>query len=544
MKLFFFYAFCTVKNNLRRLLHTWVAVVMAACLVLGLLVGLGVAMLEEAMGPPIEELPEETLPEEPPSPADEALAATVAELVLCGVILLSLVYAALSSEKNGSIVFLPADVQLLFPAPMRPQSVLLFRLTVQMGGMLLLLLWLPFQVPLLVTELGLAPAAVLLCLLALCLLLVFSRLLHILLYTLCATRPTLRRLLRPVVFSLLFCVGLCFYLTYQNAGGDPLAAAEQFFCAPWTRLIPIYGWLKGLCLYALEGAYLPALLCLLGLLLSATLLAAVIWQLKADFYEDAMAKSAETAEAQQNAEEGRSILTTRKKDRRDSLQRDGLHHGQGASIYFFKTLYNRFRFAHLRIFTKTSETYLLAALGVALLCLLVFGGTSPTAPVMLTVCALAFFRSLGNPLGADTQLCSFFMVPEPAHTKVFWSLLGGSTVCLLDLLPAALVAAFFPGGDPLAALFWLFFILSVDLYATTAALFLDVSLPLSLAKTVKSVILILFIYFGLLPDAALLAIGLALGYFPLFACLAAVLNLALGMIFFALSPWLLERGRR
>ena len=39
------------------------------------------------------------------------------------------VFFALSADRNGSKIFLPADVNLLFASPMKPQSVLMFRLT-------------------------------------------------------------------------------------------------------------------------------------------------------------------------------------------------------------------------------------------------------------------------------------------------------------------------------------------------------------------------------------------------------------------------------
>ena len=47
MKLFFYYAFCSVKNQLRKLFKTWVAIFFAVCLLFGVLIGLGAAALDE-----------------------------------------------------------------------------------------------------------------------------------------------------------------------------------------------------------------------------------------------------------------------------------------------------------------------------------------------------------------------------------------------------------------------------------------------------------------------------------------------------------------
>ena len=61
MKLFFYYAFCSVKNQLRKLFKTWVAVFFAVCLLFGVLIGLGAAALDELAS---EEMPPEEEEEE------------------------------------------------------------------------------------------------------------------------------------------------------------------------------------------------------------------------------------------------------------------------------------------------------------------------------------------------------------------------------------------------------------------------------------------------------------------------------------------------
>ena len=83
-----------------------------------------------------------------------------------------------------------------------------------------------------------------------------------------------------------------------------------------------------------------------------------------------MAKSEEKAEllAAAQSQKGGVGIVKRKKDRSDNLRRDGMRHGSGANVFFHKAMYNRFRFAHFGVFTKTSETYLVAAVGAAVLC--------------------------------------------------------------------------------------------------------------------------------------------------------------------------------
>ena len=254
-----------------------------------------------------------------------------------------------------------------------------------------------------------------------------------------------------------------------------------------------------------------------------------------------MAKSEETAEllaAAQSEKAGVTVIR-RKKDRSDKLRRDGMQHGSGANVFFYKAMYNRFRFAHLGIFTKTSETYLFAAVAVSVLCRFVIQAEG-LIPVMLTLGVLTFFRAMGNPLEQDTQMDHFLLIPENTWHKLFWSLMGGTANCFLDLLPAVIVAALLLGENMLIALAWIPLIVSVDFFATTVGAFIGLSVPVSAGKMIKQLIQILFIYFGLLPDIAIMAIGLVFEQ-PVLAAIGCVLvNILLGLVFFFLTPLFLE----
>ncbi len=552
MKLFLYYAFCSIKNQIHKLFKTWVAVFFVVCFAFGILVGLGATMLEDlaadfaeedTMSP--EETPDEefddTFEEEPMTEEELRMFLKVVELGLGAAILLMLVWKAFASDKSGCVIFQQADVNLLFSSPMKPQSVLLFRLMTQIGATFALSIYLGFQIPNFVINLGLSIWVCLGLIAALILLILLGQLLQILLYTIGSTHPRIKSRIRPITVGILGVIAAAYVLYWQTSALPPLEAALAFFNAPASRFIPIWGWLKGFCMYVIEGNILGIVLTSVANLATTVLLIWIIWHIRADFYEDAMAKSEETAAAQAAAAEGRSIQ--RKKDRGDRLRRDELKYGQGANVYFFKAMYNRFRFAHFHVFTKTAETYLIAALGVSLLLKFVIEINDITA-VALVLAGFAFFRSLGNPIMSDTSMDSFVMVPESPWAKVFWSTMGGSLNCLLDLLPALLVATVILGVNPLITLAWMVFILSLDFYSANVGIFIDFSIPTSVAKNIKGVIQIMFIYFGLLPDIVLLILGGIFGLFPLFAGIAAALNLFIGGIFFAFSPMFLAYGRK
>ena len=542
MRLFGYYAWHSFVNQLRKLFKTWVLIFLVICMAVGALIGVGAAMLDDASGEDEEIVESEIIEEEPGAMEKLGIEPEeFVELIVGGIILVVFVFQAISADKNGSKIFLPADVNLLFSSPMKPQSVLLFRLMTQLGTSILASVYLLFQLPNLVLNLGLSIWVALAMIATWCLTIVIGKLLQILLYIVCSTNVKLKSHLRNGIYVFLLVIAGAYLLYWKTSGEHYMVAATGFFNGSVSRFIPLWGWLKGFCMFAIEGNIVGLLVSFAAIVVGGSLLTYIIWHIKADFYEDAMAKSEETAEllaAAQSAKGGVTVIR-RKKDRSDKLHRDGMRHGSGANVFFHKAMYNRFRFAHLGIFTKTSETYLVAAIGTAVLCRFVIQ-TNGLIPIILTLGALTFFRAMGNPLEQDTQMDHFLLIPESTWHKLFWSLLGGTANCFLDLLPAVIVSALLLGENVLLALAWLPLIVSVDFFATTVGAFIGFSVPVSAGKMVKQLVQIMFIYFGLLPDVAIMAVGLTFDQPVLAAIGCTVINVLLGLVFFFLSPLFLE----
>ncbi|MBO6054227.1 MAG: putative ABC exporter domain-containing protein, partial [Oscillospiraceae bacterium] len=551
MRLFAYYALHSFKNQLRKLFKSWVLIFIVACMVIGGGIGYGAARLselseeqepvtQEEIGPeitdtelPWEDMEEEGMPEETRRGLIELIAGAVILAIFC--------IEIFGADKNGSRIFLPADVNLLFPSPMKPQSVLMFRLATQMGVALFASVYMLFQLPNLVLNAGMTLRGGLAMILAWGLTLLTGKLIQVLLYTVCSTKPSLKPYIRRGLYALLIALAAAFFALWKGSGLSPLEAAFRLFNQPWTRWIPFWGWIKGTCIYGETGSPL-FFVCLALVLLGSGVMIWGIWRIKADFYEDAMAKSEETAALLEKAQNDKSsglVVRRRKKDRSDSLRRDGLNRGQGANVFFYKSLYNRFRFAHFGFLTKTLEFYLLIAAFVALLLRYVFDVRS-ILPVGIALTAAVFFRALGNPLEQDTQMDYFLLIPESTRSKLFWSLMGGTANCLLDVLPAMILGAVLVGKDFLLALALVPFIVSMDFYATTVGAFIGVSVPVNAGKMIKQFVQIMFIYFGLIPDVAVIATGMVLGFPVQALAIATGINLVLGLLFLCLTPRFLD----
>ncbi len=545
MRLFGYYVLHTFKNQLKKLFKTWVLIFILACVVLGICIGaIAAAVTDDGEEP----AGEGEIYENPDDSEEQSLSeslgideAGLIELAAGAIVLLMFFFYALNADKNGSAIFQPADVNLLFPSPMRPQSVLMFRLATQMGLGLLGSLYMLFQVPNLSVNAGLGIWAALALAAAWGLTVVCGVLIQLALYTLSATYPAVKRNLRRGIYLLLALIAAAFIAFSAGRGEGWIRSADRFFNAPVTRFIPFWGWIKGFCGFAAEGNAAGALLSLLALIIGGGALICIIWNIKADFYEDAMAKSEERAELMAAAQsEPTGVAVKRKKDRSEKLLRDGLNRGEGANVYFFKTMYNRRRFAHFGFLTKTMETYTVAALLVAAVCRFAVH-TDALVPMALTVAALSFFRALGNPLEKDTSMGFFILIPESTWAKFFWSLMGSTACCALDVLPAMVLGALLGGTNVLTALLAVPVIVSVDFYATTVGAFINLSVPVSAGKMLKQIIQVMFIYFGLIPDVIIAVVGMRVFHnTPLAVLSAAVFNIVLGLIFFGLAPLFID----
>nr|MCR5739141.1 putative ABC exporter domain-containing protein [Lachnospiraceae bacterium] len=149
---------------------------------------------------------------------------------------------------------------------------------------------------------------------------------------------------------------------------------------------------------------------------------------------------------------------------------------------------------------------------------------------------IAFYRTLGNPLSEDTSREFFVLVPESSFKKIMASLLGSIVVTAIDLSVPIILSGVLVGTSPLNVIVWFVFLLSVSVFGTTVGTFINLSVPGDHAQTVKTMLQVIFIYFGMIPAAAFVVAGVLLGQVAAFLMIGAVCNLLLGMLFASLSP--------
>ncbi len=205
VRLFFYYISHTFVNSIRKLFRTWVVILVGCILFLGFACGFGASFLAErldgnAENASVAEESEEDYGEE--DEADFDMSAPIEGLDITGmeileiavglIILLVWVFELNASDKSSASMFLMPDVHFLFAAPIHPQTVLLFRVIMQMGLSLVGSMYLLFQIPNLL-NMGLSLGAVFVLFAGWVLLSVQGKLIAVFRYVFTSVHPSFRK---------------------------------------------------------------------------------------------------------------------------------------------------------------------------------------------------------------------------------------------------------------------------------------------------------------------------------------------------------------
>lgn len=546
MRTFLYYAVHTVINTIKKLFKTWL-VFFFAIFIIAILVGIGVGTAVSKISETIEEetATEEQIEEDEDAPSGLELfmqehdldKAGITDLIVTAAFFFLITLSLLGADKSGQL-FKPADVTLLFPSPMKPQSVLMFRLLLNLGLNLFLAVYMVFQLPNLIHNAGFSVWGSFSIIIAYGLVMAFSTLAQVTVYTVFSKgESNKKKNIGKILLAFYVILGISFIIYQKATNADIATAAVAFFGNKNTFWIPFYGWLRGMVYFAVTGENTKSLIYMALFIIACIVLIFVIWKTDADFYEDAMysaERMSRLVEESKNSAKGGII--TREKKRSDRLERDGFHYGFGANVFFYKALMNRFRFSFLKIFSKTMVIGLAAAFFSAYLVMDNNIGIDRFIVPGSVLLMITFYRTLGNPLQEDLSREFFVLVPDSELKKIFYSLLGCFAVNAIDLVLPLAVAAIMLKASPVTVLSWFIFIMSVSVFGTSVGAFINISIPLESAQSIKAMVQIMFIYFGIIPAAVFVVIGIVLKQMLLFVTLGAIANCALGFLFILMSP--------
>jgi len=548
MRLFIYYAFHTFVNTIKKLFKTWLAfliIITFAAGFLGVIIGRMVPLIEQSIKGEtvVEEVVEEKTEEELKDDGSDFLSSRnittvdVVDVAVTAAFLFFVTIVLLTVNKGGEI-FKPADVPLLFASPMKPQSVLMFRLMNSLGMNILIAFYMVFQIPNLVNNLHLSLISAIIILVAYGLTMVFTTLLQIAVYAFSRNTEKGRINIGSVLIGFYAILGIAFIIYTTVTKQEIITSVFRFFGNKNTFWIPFIGWIRGMVYFSIISDTTKSIIFTALFGISCIIMIIVLWNMKVDFYEDAMFATERVQAQLENSERAaKGGTVVRAKERGKNLQRDGFSYGRGASVFFYKAIYNRLRFAKFKLLSKTFIINLIGA---------VFGGwlalkiTNPFFDKFMIPAAIimivSFYRTLGNPLEEDTSREFFILVPDSEFKKIWASIFGSLTVSFIDMSIPMIVAALITKADPIVFIAWVAFILSVTLFGTTVGAFVNISIPGDHAQTIKMMVQIMFVYFGVMPSLAFVVIGLVMKNMGIMLIAGAAFNVMAGFLFTLITP--------
>lgn len=556
MRLWGYYALHTFINTIKKIFKSKVMIVILCSFLIGGVIGGSVGFISSLVEDQAQTESSVSKDDKTNDPAQmeedfmtvhaDAIRESIpaATMILLLVVVLWGIYGG---SKKGSDFFLMADANILFAAPLKAQTVLMFRLSFQILALLFFTFYLIFQVPSMKLILGLDNFAIVAIFLAWGMLLFMSKLMSVFTYTLTATYEHLKKYVVPFVFAVGLLVVAATGAVYISTGSDYMATLRLTYGADWSNYIPVFGWYKAMVMNAINGHVLASLGYMALNLVFLIALVWGIWHIKADFYEDALAGAQKRDDMTKATLEGRNI----NKDKKQSAKRaQKLEHkvrksyelkGWGASVFLHKSILNRRRFSKFGFVTNTLLLYLaIGGLGAAFMAYKT--DLREISVIGLIMALTLFFRNFGNPIEIESSHNWLFLVPEDPYKKVLYAILAGSVDCVLDLLPGIVVATVILRGNPLMALLWLATLVSMDFMFSCFGLLLQAILPSSAMDVVKSMLQMMLRAFIIVVIAIAFAIGTVLQGLALGAVFCMFTSLAVGTICFIVYPSLLHRG--
>ena len=556
MRLWGYYALHTFINTIKKIFKSKVMIVILCSFLIGGVVGGSVGFISslvEDQARTENSVSKDDKTNDPAQMEEDFMtvhADAIRESIPAATMILLLVvvlWGIYGGSKKGSDFFLMADANILFAAPLKAQTVLMFRLSFQMLALLFFTFYLIFQVPSMKLILGLDNFAIVAIFLAWGMLLFMSKLMSVFTYTLTATYEHLKKYVVPFVFAVGLLVVAATGAVYISTGNDYMATLRLTYGADWSNYIPVFGWYKAMVMNAINGHVFASLGYMALNLVFLIALVWGIWHIKADFYEDALAGAQKRDDMTKAALEGRNI----NKDKKQSAKRtQKLEHkvrksyelkGWGASVFLHKSILNRRRFSKFGFVTNTLLLYLaIGGLGAAFMAYKT--DLREISVIGLIMALTLFFRNFGNPIEIESSHNWLFLVPEDPYKKVLYAILAGSVDCVLDLLPGIVVATVILRGNPLIALLWLATLVSMDFMFSCFGLLLQAILPSGAMDVVKSMLQMMLRAFIIVVIVIAFAIGTVLQGLALGAVFCMFTSLAVGTICFIVYPSLLHRG--
>lgn len=474
--------------------------------------------------------------------------------LICGIIILGvIIFAIHKGAKKGVDIFTMPDVNFLFPAPMKPQSVLLFKIIGQIGTSLAGIIYFVYQIPNLCNAFNLSISSIVLLTLCVVILVLSSKIINVWTYCVLSKAPRIKELVARFGFGLIFIPVIIIGILNKILGLNIVDSIIAVFASTPSRIIPFFGWLKAACAYAFKGEVAYTLMFTLITILFLVVLAWSTWKMDVDFYEDALrlvtVKNQETEAILQQANGGTGYGVRHEggrqekkwdKIRNNILSFDGY---EGAKVLFCKTIINRRRFYPLKgLWSNTCNMYFFFAAGCIVGVTYIFH-SNPVYIIMAGIIVCMFFKSFLSPMAEETGHIFIYLFPESPFSIVFWGMLGQVLECALDLLPA-FIMLFVVSGNPAEIIMWYLVLISVNLFLGMASLVVDVVISFYLPVIIVNLMQLIIRTVPVIPIVIAAVIGVITSNAIIALMLVLIINVVVSAVCYVPCSLFLFKGKK
>ena len=370
---------------------------------------------------------------------------SVGELAAIVTLFYSMMFILLAAKgfKTGASMFSMADVNLVFTAPFKQQSVLFYGLFRQMGTSLLLGLFLLFQYSWMHNVYGITMPMLLVVLLGYAVTVFFGQVCAMAIYIFTSADDKRRSVVKAVFYALP--IGFILYVALYGLADSTqfIDRAAEVVGSVVTWFFPVSGWTGHAVAGALTG-HMTALL--LGVALCAAFLAlivALITRTRQDYYEDVL----------KNSEIMQSAITARKEGRMAEavpqnvkVGKMGLGRGWGGDAMYYKHRVENRR-ARVFIMDTTSLIFVVATIALAF-----FMKDSGLVAVFIMSTTMQIFTVALGRFNKELTKPYIYLIPEPPLKKMLYALAESGPSALVEALVIYIPVAFILGLTPVEAM--------------------------------------------------------------------------------------------
>jgi hypothetical protein len=338
-----------------------------------------------------------------------------------------LLYSIHKGTKKLKSYFLMSDVNLIFPSPIRPQTVLLYGLVKQVAMELLISFWFLYQIPNILRSFNVPPKNQIMLIGAVILFqMVFCNCLKLMIFACCARFKGLANLIRwAVKLSAVLLVAIPGTLVYLNRHSweSIKNTALGIYNSKAVSYIPVVGWMKELAYQSVGKMDSSAIVYFILFISLSAVLVYITYGIELDYYEDVLSMAEENEFAHkvksgdvkqgdiQYNRNGKAVKIFINPLRRVRLKLDGVY---GAKTFLYKHVNEYFKrgiwfinFYSLFI-TAISIIYALTPVKEIKFLLFVFGG-------------FLVYSSLANKVQSEINYHYIYMIPDESENKLFYS---------------------------------------------------------------------------------------------------------------------------